>query len=370
MKKINCRICCDKTAELVMTFKNSPLEMWPTSKNLKDKKKDLKVYVCKLCGLTQLQRFSNSQVRSFYKSGSCVLCDSINIEDRFKDINSVYQKGFFKNTKIIDIGGGRNNILGFFKSHEKWICDFDIESKKKLKGIKLIEDDFMKVDFSNSYFDVIFTLNILEHVENPLEFMKKIHKISTEESRVMVEVPNNIYFKKNYSFYAFFFQHILLLTEKSLKNIMLKAGFVHDGKVYRSENQILFMAFKKIKGKKKELKIDKDYYFVDKILKNLNKQIARVKKIISLNQNKDIGFYGAGGSTCVFINHLGKHKNYINSFFDIDTRKHGKYVPGVNKRVRKPQELKHKKPDIVLFMNKKLEKEISKKYNLKNTFVV
>ena len=27
MKKINCRICCDKTAELVMTFKNSPLEL-------------------------------------------------------------------------------------------------------------------------------------------------------------------------------------------------------------------------------------------------------------------------------------------------------------------------------------------------------
>ena len=151
---------------------------------------------------------------------------------------------------------------------------------------------------------------------------------------------------------------------------MLKAGFEHDGKIYRSENQILFMAFKKIKKNKKKLKIDKDFYFVDKVLNNLDKQVRKVKKIIDLNQNKNICFYGAGGSTCVFINHLGKHKYNINSFFDIDTRKHGKYVPGVNKKVRKPEEIKVEKPDIVLFMNKKLEEEISKKYKLKNTYVV
>ena len=123
MKKINCRICNSSTAELVVTFKNSPLEMWPTTKKLKDKKKDLEVYVCKVCGLTQLQRFSANQVKSFYDSGSCVLCDSMNIKDRFRDIDSVYKKAFFKNSKIMDIGGGRNNILGFFNSHEKWICD-------------------------------------------------------------------------------------------------------------------------------------------------------------------------------------------------------------------------------------------------------
>ena len=45
-------------------------------------------------------------------------------------------------------------------------------------SIKLIKGDFIKAPSPSNYFNIAFLLHTLEHAENPLGFIKKVHRIT------------------------------------------------------------------------------------------------------------------------------------------------------------------------------------------------
>ena len=103
------------------------------------------------------------------------------------------------NDKIIEIGSGAGNIMQKIKKgKEIWgvdLSDFMLKISQKKKyhlPTKFIKGDVEKLpeEVTNYKFDKIYCSEVLEHVENPVNVLKEIKKISKNDSIIVISVPN------------------------------------------------------------------------------------------------------------------------------------------------------------------------------------
>ena len=101
-----------------------------------------------------------------------------------------------KTKSILDIGSGS----GFFLKRAKekgWTVTgvepnyFAAKYSEKI-GIPVITDFFQNIDIKNmKKYDVINLFDVLEHVRNPTELLKKCHRLLKSRGIIVIEVPND-----------------------------------------------------------------------------------------------------------------------------------------------------------------------------------
>jgi 2-polyprenyl-3-methyl-5-hydroxy-6-metoxy-1,4-benzoquinol methylase len=102
---------------------------------------------------------------------------------------------------------------------------------KELNKASPIQTFFENVDFKEESFDLVILSQVLEHVERPFEFLVKIKKVLKLSGVLTIAVPNVNSFlvkilknKENGCFWVP--EHLTYFSEKGLKIILLRAGFV------------------------------------------------------------------------------------------------------------------------------------------------
>ena len=101
-----------------------------------------------------------------------------------------------KTKSILDVGSGS----GFFLKRAKekgWTINgvepnyFAAKYSEKI-GIPVITDFFQNIDIENmKKYDVINLFDVLEHVYNPTELLKKCHRLLKSSGIIVIEVPND-----------------------------------------------------------------------------------------------------------------------------------------------------------------------------------
>jgi SAM-dependent methyltransferase len=80
------------------------------------------------------------------------------------------------------------------KIKECWTLDIDkkklLGASKLLKNTKIINEDFLTYDFRNKKFDKIVILEVLEHIDNDSEAIKKIKRLLKIGGRIILSVPS------------------------------------------------------------------------------------------------------------------------------------------------------------------------------------
>lgn len=140
--------------------------------------------------------------------------------------------------KLLDIGCG----AGFFLSRakeRKWDV-LGIEPSKlaadyaKKHGIKVLENFFEKIDFSNiSKFHAIHMNAVLEHSLNPNMILEKCHSLLVDDGTIVIDVPNDFNplqkiaqktLGKN-EWWIVPTEHLNYFNFESLSNLLKKNGF-------------------------------------------------------------------------------------------------------------------------------------------------
>lgn len=203
-----------------------------------------KYYECSICG----HHISDHEYDlSLLYSGNYIESTYGSYEDLKKKFNKIKKlrptqsdnyyrclriKSFFekinKPFKTLDIGSG----LGIFPSRLQ---------SKKFKDISLIETDKININFLKNYlnfketyksqkdikkkkFDLITLNKVLEHIENPSQFLKDYLKNLKINGYLYIEVPN-IDAKEDHSGYnreEFFIEHHHVFSKTSLILMLLK----------------------------------------------------------------------------------------------------------------------------------------------------
>ena len=139
-----------------------------------------------------------------------------------------------KKIRILDIGCG----FGYFlktcdeNNWETYGVDFlyALSVAKRFTRAQLIcQSAENPLPFSDEFFDIVTTFNVIEHLKNTLEFSKEAFRILKPNGMFVIETPNTqgigkLMFQKNWT--GFLDKtHVNLFSPKTLKAMVLKAGF-------------------------------------------------------------------------------------------------------------------------------------------------
>lgn len=147
---------------------------------------------------------------------------------------------------LLDIGCGNGFIseqfLDRFVVHGLDVSENALSLAKK-KGIvtQKIDENLTELPFESGSFDVVICLDVLEHLKDPEQMTREIHRVLKKDGRYIVCVPNmlNLYNRLHFLCGEFvdimdvahrnnelFSEHIKVFSRKKLSQLLEKCGFV------------------------------------------------------------------------------------------------------------------------------------------------
>ena len=244
-----CRVCGNQNKK-IFSSSRLPECIWPTKKKSTFSK--CHVYSCIKCNHLQLQNFSKKKISEFYGDTQFVLDKSNLNKQRTFLIKKKYGKFYFKNKKILEIGGGVNPI---FKNKNTFISDIKIQKKNKLNFKKRFYEIDIEEKRIKKKFDIIFLMHTLEHFKYPLKALKNLKLSLKKNGKIFIEIPNLDFYVRKNTFYALFHQHLNIFNLKHLNNILLHADLKIENILIKKE--VIFCSVNLIKNEIKKTQIKK-----------------------------------------------------------------------------------------------------------------
>lgn len=208
--------------------------------------KKLRVLECQNCSLVFLESFSHLENFSYIDSENNyekkiktveeyqALLKDLKVDDeyRFKQ-----WKKILKNKAVLDFGSGAGGFLKMILPITKIACGVELDSitrfySNKIKVKKNIDDFDIK-------FDVITLFHVLEHIEKPIELLKKIKQYLKPGGKIIIEVPNDddalISYYKSPAFkdFTYWSLHLYSYNRKTITQVCRRAGLKKVGISFR-----------------------------------------------------------------------------------------------------------------------------------------
>lgn len=156
--------------------------------------------------------------------GGYVTYDLRYCKSLLKDISKlIIEKG-----KILDVGCGEGRFIKIaqdngWQVYGQEISDEVANSIKNKYNLNVKAGNLKELNYPDNYFDVILMLNVIEHLTDPLEYLREIYRIMKNNGIIYIGTPNTILLKKYLELDIP--EHIYYLTIKSIKMMLEKIGF-------------------------------------------------------------------------------------------------------------------------------------------------
>jgi trans-aconitate methyltransferase len=163
---------------------------------------DTDIYVCNNCGLIQNDFVNSLYLDSYYHKNyreerKEAITDkylefmSLRAGSQHKFISENLPNGTLIGS-VLDIGAGAGKLLEKFKDQATLhAVESDLamrEYMQKIGLITVINDS--QLFGGNNKFDLITMSHVFEHINNPLEYLYRLHQIVADNSFVFMEIPN------------------------------------------------------------------------------------------------------------------------------------------------------------------------------------
>jgi len=374
---ISCPVCKSKELMNFIQRKNVPVHQNLLFSNkdlaIKIKRGDLFLKICKECEfifntsfdsskLNYGENYDNTQdVSPFFDSYISDLADRLILDHNIKNsliLEIGCGKGKFLH-KLVENKDFRNMGFGFDPSYigpEK-LLDGRLNFKKKLYDGK----------YSMLKPDVIICRHVIEHISDPISFLKMI-KRSLDPSKtvkIFFETPDAEWILKNNTIYDFFYEHCSYFSTNSIFAAFQKSEFqiISIKKIFNE--QYLFVeatnhdVVHNLNPRNKES--DHIPTLALKFLETEQQQISQwLNTIKKLKIDDNVAIWGAGAKGVTFLNLIDPQRKLINSVIDINPNKQGKFIPGTGHLIIDYHEIKSRGINTIIIMNPNYSFEIFK----------
>lgn len=277
----------------------------------------------------------------------------------------------FVNLKVLEIGCGNGFLLDEIKKRGAELCvgfepDPSYDRTLNAPGVSIIQDFFSPLNILEK-FDLILTYGVLEHIKNPVEFIRDIETVSKEGAIIFNSVPNCELGLELGDISLIGHEHYNYFTRNSLNNVLTRLGNTDIEFGNSSTGWMLYSIYKNIKNKKladiSEPINKTDQLLFNSFVSKFTACFSKIQKLITECEisGLSIGIYGGGFSL------FGLEWNSNPRVFDTDTAKHGKYIPGCYNAIEHPDNLISNPVDKMIIVPINFDAEISsflsKKYN-------
>jgi len=167
-------------------------------------------------------------------------CEGRELEELFLELSKKYN--FKRNEKILDLGSGGGVFLAILKKNNYQGLGIEIsrpavDFAKKEFNVDCQSGDVSKISFQDSSFGAIFLWDLLEHLREQINIIKKINKWLVKDGYLIIETPNNQALVNKIILgllklkiiwpakWMFGYHHLFLPSEKSLVKLLKNNNF-------------------------------------------------------------------------------------------------------------------------------------------------
>jgi hypothetical protein len=205
---------------------------------------------------------------------------------------------------------------------------------------------------------------VLEHLDYPLQFLRKIREAIGSHRRTVLylEVPNGDFVLSDNGLWDIIYQHCSYFSAAALRWVVEAAGFhvMRIGTAF--DNQFLFVEAVPSSGGSPLRTAAADATLAGTSARSFPTRYRRVvdgwrRRLNAWAADGDhVALWGAGSKGVRFLNTVGVER--IRTVVDVNARKWGSFLPGSGHRVSAPESLVHTPPDRVIVMNAVYAEEI------------
>lgn len=269
----------------------------------------VKVFQCSQCLLLQskvLKKYKKvtKGSMSFDADRKSIMYTKSRFQDHY--LKLIKKKINFKRiSNILDIGSNRGTFIDYIKKNNSKIKIDGYETKKKLinnkiKGVKVLNLKFEKAKLKKNFYDFVYCVHTLEHLESITNSLKKLRVSLKPEGLIFFAVPNINFFSKFNFIELFIDTHFFHFTNKTITNCFHSCGFKTIYKSKNNQNDLIYILKKNnkilrnnVKGGYFDKKNSLDKYKLN-LISNRKKFQSLTKKIDLIKKKKNILFWGAG----------------------------------------------------------------------------
>lgn len=308
----------------------------------------------------------NNALDMAYRKGSIIsgMMDENGIGEKyasdFLKFIQVKLNGQIKGQKILEIGCGVGYLL--YKLQQLGANVVGIEPGKhgqvgsQKYNVKIFQDFFPSEKITER-FDIIIMYCVLEHIEDPKKFLKRVSEYLNDHGKLVIAVPDCKPYIDCGDISMLFHEHFSYFSDNTLQNLLIDS-IQQSIEVQQASFGGLLYAVTNLTSIKRKIEHD---YSVENYREAANHYIERLKKYFNKYSTEEIGIYVAGRA----INVLTLLKSDLPKvrFFDDNIMLHGTYFPGFTNKVESRKELLDAPPDRVLIMSFTFGNEIKQSLN-------
>lgn len=154
-------------------------------------------------------------------------------QDRIVD---EFRKVLRPDMKVLDVGCSTGHLLAALKGKVKERVGVELNKReaafvRRTQNITVYSEPIETVKIPEGPFDLVISSRVLEHVDDPLDFLKSIARHVKPGGYVYLEVPNaedamlTALGVREYADFSFREPHRWYFSPKTLKRLLAKAGF-------------------------------------------------------------------------------------------------------------------------------------------------
>jgi len=310
IKKKNCPICKKKT-NFFFEKKKEQINYFSKPKKIRLKFKNLRLNLCRNCDhIFQATKPSQKIIDQFYSNNNQYGLKTnnyfINLREdkKIERITNMLKKHSLRNKKILDIGGYNGYFLKKIKVEKKFKFLLDPDKaclKNNFLYKKNITNSYFDKNFSDKYesfFDIVVSRHVIEHVLDPNKFVNNLNKILKQDSILIVETPSIEKILEYSKTREICHQHINYFSKKSLR-ILFKNFFIIKSYIDSSGDHTFIMkknSNKQIKNYYKNEPITKDNKYFKNFLNNIILRKNYFQNFLFKNKSEKTWLYGASTS--------------------------------------------------------------------------
>lgn len=272
-------------------------------------------------------------------------------------------------TSIFEIGCGGGYLLKRIKKFGNFKVTCLDPSPVALKNKEHFDvvSSFYPCQKYKEKVDLIIHYDVLEHIENPVEFLKAHKNNLTEDGYILFAVPDCTNYISMGDVSMVLHEHINYFDIESLTLTVQKAGFKNINVAKSNHGGVLYCFAENSNNILNN--VDKNTSKFTTFVQNYKNIQNSIDSLILENKSKTVGFYVPLRA----LPYISKYKTNNFRFFDDDSGIHGKYFDGFDVPIENFEDLKNNPVDLIFIMSDSFSEKIKQRLeseNIKGTVVV
>ena len=162
--------------------------------------KGIRISHCGGCGVQFMNpQYTDGYLKRYYSQYAWEEVKELKLEESLQSGHNFYlslvEKARPQKGKLLDVGAGAGGLLMAAKERGWTPTGYDVEGKitklaAKQWGLPYVFGNFTKIKWKPQSFDAVTMHQVLEHLKNPVSYLKCIHRLLNPGGVLFLGVPN------------------------------------------------------------------------------------------------------------------------------------------------------------------------------------